>query len=120
MSIEVIDRDGNKKSLPDGSTSMDFATSISAGLAKSVVVARVDGVVQDLRIPLKNGQKVELLKADSPEGTDTLRHSAEHVLATAVCRLFPGAKVTMGPHSHADEFYYDFDVERPFTPEDLA
>src|ERR1041385_3961601 len=120
MSIEVVLPDGNKKSLADGATSMDLATAISPGLAKAVVVAKVDGKVQDLRIPLKNGQRVELMKADSPEGIDTLRHSAEHVLATAVCRLFPGAKVTMGPHSHVDEFYYDFDVDRPFTPDDLT
>src|ERR1041385_3759571 len=121
MSIEVVLPDGNKKSLPDGATSMDLATAISPGLATAVVVARVDGAVQDLRIPLQNGQKVELLKPDTPEGVDTLRHSAEHVLATAVCRLFPGAKVTMGPHSHADEFYYDFDVgDRTFTPDDLT
>ncbi len=120
MPIDVILPDGNKKSLADGSNAMDLATAISPGLAKAVVVARVDGVVQDLRIPLKDGQKVQLLKADTPEGLDTLRHSAEHVMATAVCRLFPKAKVTMGPHAHADEFYYDFDVDKPFTPEDIA
>ena len=120
MSIEVILPDGNPKSLPDGATAMDLALAISPGLAKQVVVARVDGTVQDVRVPLKSGQRVQLCKADSPEGRDAINHSAEHVMAAAVCRLFPGAKVTMGPKAHAEEFYYDFDVARPFTPDDLV
>lgn len=120
MPIDVILPDGKPRTLPDGATAMDLAKAISEGLARQVVVAKVDGVVQDLRLPLKHGQKVELCKADSPEGLETLRHTAEHIMATAVCRLFAGAKVTMGPKSHVDEFYYDFDVEKPFTPEDLA
>ncbi|MCC7109923.1 MAG: TGS domain-containing protein, partial [Deltaproteobacteria bacterium] len=119
MPIDVILPDGKTSTLPDGATATDLARAISEGLARQVVVAKVDGAVQDLRLPLKNGQRVELCKADSPAGIDTLRHSAEHVLATAVYRLFPGAKVTMGPKSHEDEFYYDFDVPKPFTPEDL-
>jgi threonyl-tRNA synthetase len=119
MSIEVILPDGNPKSLPDSATAMDLATAISQGLAKQVVVARVDGALQDVRVPLKNGQKVQLFKADSAEGRDAINHSAEHIMAAAVCRLFPGAKVTMGPKHHAEEFYYDFDVPRPFTPDDL-
>lgn len=120
MSIEVILPDGKTRALPEGSTAMDLATAISAGLAKQVVVAKVDGAMQDVRVPLKNGQRVELVKVDSPEGRDVINHSAEHVMATAVCRLFPGAKVTMGPRTHAEEFYYDFDVPRPFHPEDLV
>jgi threonyl-tRNA synthetase len=120
MAIQVILPDGNQRELPDGATSMDLAKAISPRLADVVVVARVDGAVQDLRVSLKSGQKVELLKVDTPEGRDTLNHSAEHILATAVLRLFPGAKVTMGPKSHDDEFYYDFDVGgRHFGPDDL-
>lgn len=117
--ITVVLPNGAEKQLDDGATAMDLAKSISSGLAEQVVVARVDGVVQDVRVPLKSGQKVELLKADSPEGRDTINHSAEHVLALAVCRLFPGAKVTMGPKSHEDGFHYDFDVGRSFGPDDL-
>src|SRR5687768_15300189 len=103
MSIEVILPDGSKKSLPDGANAMDLARAISERIVPHIVVAKVYDKVQDVRIPLKDGQRVTLMKADSPEGTDTLRHSAEHILATAVCRLFKGAKVTMGPVSHADE-----------------
>jgi threonyl-tRNA synthetase len=120
MAIQVILPDGNQRELADGATAMDLAKNISTRLADVVVVARVDGVVQDLRVPLRSGQKVELLKADTPEGRDTLNHSAEHILAAAVLRLFPGAKVTMGPKSHEEEFYYDFDVGgRAFGPDDL-
>ena len=111
--------DGKERSLPDGATALDLAKAISEGLARDVVAAKVDGEVTDLRIPLKEGAKVELLKADSEPGHDTLNHAAEHLMAAAVVRLYPGAQVTMGPRHHATEFYYDFDIGRPFTPEDL-
>ena len=117
--ITVVLPNGAEKQLEDGQNALDLAKAISSGLADQVVVAKVDGQVQDLRVPLKTGQKVELLKADSPEGRDTINHSAEHVLALAVCRLFPGAKVTMGPKTHEDGFHYDFDVGRAFGPDDL-
>ncbi len=111
--------DGAMRELPHGSTAMDLAQAISPQFANHVVVAKVNNQVADLRDPLPDGASVALFKADSPEGIDVLRHSCEHVLATAVCRLFPGAQVAMGPKSHDDEFYYDFDVGRAFTPEDL-
>src|SRR5687768_3295349 len=95
---------GSEKRLPNGATAIDLATSISPELAKAVVVARVNGEVRDLQDPLVDGASVELLKPESPEGLDALRHSCEHVLAAAVIRLFPGAQVTMGPKSHAGEF----------------
>jgi threonyl-tRNA synthetase len=119
MPITITLPDGAQRSLDDGATSLDLAKSISQGLADVVVVARVDDQVQDLRIPLRDGQKVALFKADSAEGRDTINHTAEHVLALAVCRLFPTAKVTMGPKTHEDGFHYDFDVGRAFTPDDL-
>ncbi|HET9958790.1 MAG TPA: threonine--tRNA ligase, partial [Polyangiaceae bacterium] len=120
MAISVVLPDGKALALEEGATAMDAAKAISAKLAEVVVVARVDGKVQDLRVPLKDGEKLELLKVDTPEGRDTINHSAEHVLAMAVLNLFPGAKVTMGPRTHEEEFYYDFDVGgRSFSPEDL-
>ncbi len=112
--------DGAMKELPHGSTAADLAQAISPQLASAVVVAKVNNQITDLRDTLPDGASVALFKADSPEGIDVLRHSCEHVLATAVCRLFPGAQVAMGPKSHEDDFYYDFDVGRPFTPEDLG
>jgi len=79
----------------------------------------VDGRLVDLDAPLPEGvESLEPVYADSPEGLDIIRHSAAHVMATAVRRLFPGVKVTIGP-AIEHGFYYDFDCERPFTPEDL-
>jgi len=121
--INVILPDGSKKTLPDGATAMDLALAISAGLAKAVVAARVKTgetvEVRDLSRPLVDGAQVWLLKMDDKDAQDIMRHSVEHVLATAVVRLFPGAQVSMGPRDHSKEFYYDFDIGRAFTPEDL-
>jgi threonyl-tRNA synthetase len=111
---------GSEKRLHSGATATDLATTISPELAKAVVVARVNGEVKDLQDPLPNGASVELLKPESPEGLDALRHSCEHVLAAAVTKLFPGAQVTMGPKTHDGEFYYDFDIGRAFTPDDIG
>lgn len=117
--ISVKLPDGSSKQLPQGSTALDLANAISPRLADAVVVAKVNDEICDLRDALSDGASVELFKTDSVEGLDVLRHSCEHVLATAVCRLFPGAQVAMGPKKHDGAFYYDFDVGRPFTPEDL-
>lgn len=111
---------GSEKRLRDGATALDLATTISPQLANAVVVARVNGEVRDLQDPLPNDASVELLKPESAEGLDALRHSCEHVLAAAVVKLFPGAQVTMGPKTHAGEFYYDFDIGRAFTTDDLG
>jgi threonyl-tRNA synthetase len=120
MAISVVLLDGKSIALQDGATSLDAAKVISPRLAEVVVVARVDGHVQDLRVPLNDGARLELLKAETPEGRDTINHSAEHILAMAVLRLFPGAKVTMGPQTHSEEFYYDFDVGgKTLSPTDL-
>jgi threonyl-tRNA synthetase len=121
MSISVILPDGKQLQLESGATANDAARAISPKLAEVVVVAKVDGEVRDLRAPLTNGGRLELLKVDSPEGRDAVNHSAEHILAASVLRLFPEAKVTMGPRTHGDEFYYDFDIgNRTFSPDDLA
>ena len=122
-SISITLPDGSPKQLPAGATAMDLATAISAGLARAVVAARVKTgnttAVADLSAPLPDGAQVWLLKMDDPDAQDILRHSTEHILATAVCRLFKGAQVTMGPRDHGKEFYYDFEIGRPFTLEDV-
>ncbi len=112
--------DGSERKLSEGSTAMDLAQSISSQLAKRVVVALVNGQVQDLADPLKNGDQVVLLDVKSKEAQDLISHSCEHVLAAAVVELFPGAQVTMGPKNHGEGFYYDFDIGRPFSEEDLT
>ena len=83
-----------------------------------VVVARVNGELKDLAYELAEGDRVEPVTIDSAEGLAVLRHSAAHVLAQAVQEVFPEAKLGIGPPVR-DGFYYDFDVEKPFTPEDL-
>lgn len=112
--------DGNERLLKAGVSALDLAQLISPQLAKRVVVARVNGIVQDLQDPLNDGDAVTLLDAKSPEAQDVIAHSCEHVLAAAVVELFPGAQVTMGPKDHGEGFYYDFDIGRPFSDEDLA
>ncbi|HEY0619606.1 MAG TPA: threonine--tRNA ligase [Kribbella sp.] len=85
---------------------------------RDVVVARVDGELKDLDQPLPEGARIEGVTIDSPDGLNVLRHSAAHVMAQAVQQLRPGAKLGIGPYI-TDGFYFDFDVEEPFTPEDL-
>jgi threonyl-tRNA synthetase len=85
---------------------------------RDVVVARVDGELKDLDQPLAEGAEVEGVTIDSPDGLNVLRHSTAHVMAQAVQQLRPDAKLGIGPYI-TDGFYFDFDVEEPFTPEDL-
>jgi threonyl-tRNA synthetase len=118
--MQVTLPDGSKRTLPDGATFYDLAKDIGPGLAKVVVAAKLDGELMDIQAPIPREGVVQLLKADAPESEDIIRHSCEHVLATAVLRLFQGAQVTMGPSDHSKDFYYDFDIGRPFSPDDIA
>ncbi|MFA6033045.1 MAG: threonine--tRNA ligase, partial [Myxococcota bacterium] len=85
----------------------------------AVIAASVNGHVCDLTAPVKDGDEIAFITAESPEGLKILRHSTAHVMADAVKRLFPEAKLTIGP-AVDDGFYYDFDIAHPFSPEDLA
>jgi threonyl-tRNA synthetase len=85
---------------------------------RSIVVAKVNGELRDLTLPLSDGDVVEPVPVTSDEGLAVLRHSCAHVLAQAVQELFPQTRLGIGPPIR-DGFYYDFDVERPFTPDDL-
>src|SRR5437762_3805223 len=116
--IRVTLPDGSQKTLPKGSTAADLAKAIGPGLAKAALAARVNGEVRDLSRPLPDGVTVEIVTDKHPQALDVLRHSAAHVLATAVRQIFPQAKIGFGPPIE-DGFYYDFDVGRPFAPEDL-
>ena len=104
---------GTKRSVAGGTTAADlFAED------KSAVVARVNGELRDLAHVVAEGDVVEAVGLDSDEGLAVLRHSAAHVLAQAVQQIYPKARLGIGPPIR-DGFYYDFDVEEPFTPEDL-
>src|SRR5687767_2733622 len=94
-----------------------FALAKEAGASGAVVMV-VEGRERDLAHVPDGGSDVDFVVADSEEGRYVLRHSTAHVLAQAVLRLFPGTKYSIGPPIE-NGFYYDFDVERPFTPDDL-
>jgi threonyl-tRNA synthetase len=111
--------DGNVRELPDGSSAYDLARDISPRLAQSALAAKVNNKAVDLYCPLSNGDTVEILTFDSEEGKSIFRHSSSHILAQAVQELFPDAKIAIGP-AIENGFYYDFDVGRPFTPEDIT
>ena len=116
--IRVTLPDGSVKEVPSGSTVADLAAAIGPGLAKAAVAAVVDGEVRDLMYALEEDRRVRILTERDAEALPVLRHSAAHVLATAVRELRPGAGIGFGP-AIDEGFYYDFDVDAPFTPEDL-
>ncbi len=111
--------DGSVREMPAGTTGHDLAQGIGPGLARAAVAIKVDGQVRDLGRPIESDATVAILTERDPEALEVLRHSAAHVLATAVRELFPTAGIGFGP-AIEDGFYYDFEVPRPFTPEDLA
>ncbi len=110
--------DGKTFSLEDGASAYDVAKSIGPGLAKASIAAKVNGEKRDLFAPLSDNDQVELITFDSDEGRELFWHSSSHIMAQAVKELYPDAKVAIGPAIDSG-FYYDFDVENPFTPEDL-
>jgi threonyl-tRNA synthetase len=101
--------DGSSRELPTGSTTADLAASIGARLAKAALAGKVNGEVVDLNRPLIAGDTVAVVTADSDDGRHVLRHSTAHVLAQAVCDLWPGAQYAIGP-AIDNGFYYDFDL----------
>jgi threonyl-tRNA synthetase len=117
--ISVTLPDGSSRRVPAGSTPADIAAAISPRLAKAALAAVVDGRLVDLTYPLQGDAAVRLVTADSPEALPLYRHSTAHLLAAAVTNLFPGAQCGIGP-AIEDGFFYDFVVDRPFVPEDLA
>ncbi len=118
MSLQIRLPDGSTVEYPDGATGMDVASGIGPRLAAAAVAITLDGNMLDLRRPLPHGGAVRIITDSSEEGRSVLRHSAAHVLAQAVLSLHEGATFAIGPPI-ADGFYYDFDIGRPFTPEDL-
>lgn len=109
---------GDVREFESGVSVAEIAKSIGAGLYKSACAARVDGKVCDLRTVLSNDCEAEILTFDDPDGKKAFWHTTSHILAQAVKRLYPAAKLSIGP-SIDSGFYYDFDVEKPFTAEDI-
>ncbi|MDR2106800.1 MAG: TGS domain-containing protein, partial [Coriobacteriales bacterium] len=111
--------DGSTKELAQGATVADVAASIGAGLAKAALAGKVDGRPVDLNAPVPDGASVEIITNRSPEALGILRHSTAHIMAEAVQELYPAAQFGIGP-AIEDGFYYDIEIGRPITPDDLA
>src|SRR5690349_15080635 len=111
--------DGSTRTVAYGTSPRDVVRTIGERLLRDAIAVEVDGQIQDLITPLRSSGSFRVLTQKDPRSLDVLRHSAAHVLATAVRRLRPGAKIGFGP-AIEDGFYYDFEVDKPFTPEDLA
>ncbi len=117
--IKVTLKDGSVKEFPAGISAYEAAKEISMGLARSACAAKINGKNADLRDTLNEDCELEILTFDDEYGKWTFRHTASHIMAQAVKRLYPDAKLAIGP-AVDDGFYYDFDVETKFTLEDLA
>lgn len=117
--MNIALQDGKSVKLPGAATARDLARHISPALAKNACAAKINGSLVDLSHPLNDNDQVAIVTFDSDEGKDVFWHTSSHVLAQAVQELFPEAKLAIGPAIEKG-FYYDFDVERPFTPEDIA
>ncbi|MEE2879910.1 MAG: threonine--tRNA ligase [Gemmatimonadota bacterium] len=117
--VRVTLPDGVVLEMTEGSTIFDVASAIGPGLGKAAVAGQIDGVISSLSTTVLDGCSVRILTDRDDESLDVLRHSAAHVLATAVREIKPDAGIGFGP-AIEDGFYYDFEVEQPFTPEDLA
>jgi threonyl-tRNA synthetase len=119
--MKVVLPDSTELELPDGATGLDAARAIGPKLAEQAVLVRVNGSVQDLRLPLEDGRPIQLLTTRDvadPDALAVLRHSSAHLLAEAVRRLYPGVKIAIGPPIE-NGFYYDFDFPEPLREEDL-
>lgn len=111
--------DGSILEIADGSTAQQVAEKIGAGLAKAALAARIDGKLVDLTTPVAEGARVEIVTAKDKQGLDVIRHSCAHVMAEAICGLWPQTKLVYGP-TVEDGFYYDIDLDEPIRPDDFA
>jgi len=117
--IKITLKDGSIKEVPKGTTIYEVAKSISGRLAKEAVAGEVDGNTVDLDYQLEEDCELSILKFDDEDGEEVFRHTSAHIMAQAVKNLFPETKLAIGPPIE-NGFYYDFDSEHKFTPEDLA
>ena len=119
--MRVVLPDSSELELPEGATGLDAAAAIGPKLAEEAVLVRSNGRVQDLRLPLADGQQIQILTTrdkDDPDALAVLRHSAAHLLAEAVRRLYPGVKIAIGPPIE-NGFYYDFEFPEPIGEDAL-
>lgn len=116
--MKITLKDSSVKQYDSAMTAADIAKDISMGLYRNACACRIDGEVKDLRTVIDSDCALEILTFDDEDGKRAFNHTASHIMAQAVKRLYPDVKLTIGPAIH-DGFYYDFDVETPFSPDDL-
>jgi threonyl-tRNA synthetase len=119
QTVQVTLPDGSTREYPRGTTVFEVAHSIGPRLARDTVAGLVDGRLVDLRTALEDDVALRIVTVKDPEGGDVIRHSAEHVLADAVKRLWPGTPIDAGRQDHSEKYQYDFRFPRAFTPEDF-
>src|SRR5512135_2692834 len=117
--IELRLPDGQDRKYASGITGQEVAEKIGSRLAKDALAIKIDGRLQDLNTPVERSGAIEIVTFGAPEGRETYWHSTSHLMAQAVKQLFPQARLAIGP-AIEEGFYYDFDLERPLTPEDLV
>jgi threonyl-tRNA synthetase len=120
--MKVVLPDNSELELPEGATGLDAARAIGERLARDAVLLRSDGRVKDLRLPLEDGERIQILTTrdrEDPDALAVLRHSTAHLLAEAVRRLYPGVRIAIGPPIQ-NGFYYDFEFPEPIVEDDLA
>src|SRR5437867_3901670 len=119
--MKVLLPDQSELELPEGATGLDAARAIGPKLAEQAVLVRSNGHVRDLRLPLEDGEQIQILTTrdtHDPDALAVLRHSSAHLLAEAVRHLYPGVKVAIGPPIE-NGFYYDFEFPEAVSEEDL-
>lgn len=116
--MKITLKDGSVKQYDGAMRAADIAKDISMGLYRNACSCKINGEVKDLRTVISEDCALEILTFDDEDGKKTFNHTASHIMAQAVKRLYPDVKLTIGPAIH-DGFYYDFDTETPFSPEDL-
>lgn len=119
QTVQVTLPDGSNREYSRGTTVLEVAQSIGPRLARDTVAGLVDGRLVDLRTALEGDVELRIVTVKDPESGDVIRHSAEHVLADAVKRLWPGTPIDAGRQDHSEKYQYDFRFPRPFTPEDF-
>ncbi len=117
--ITITLPDGKQLEFESGVTVLSVAEAIGPGLAKAALAGCIDAQLVDLRRPLTEDAELSLVTARDEAAGEVIRHSAEHVMADAVKRLFPNAQVDAGRTDHSEKFQYDFLVDQPFTPEHI-
>ncbi|MBM7615923.1 threonine--tRNA ligase [Alkaliphilus hydrothermalis] len=118
VKVKITLKDGSVREVNQGTTIYDIAKEISEGLARVAVAGEVDGIVKDLSYSIEKDCELSILRFEDEGGKESFRHTSAHILAQAVKRLYPGTKLAIGP-SIENGYYYDFDSDHKFTPEDL-